>query len=610
VALAPSAQPAWARRLLGLILAAAALLAGGQGGSGQPATGAGVVPAGRAAANVAVVTIQDAIDSTTLASVRRRMQLAERAGADAIVFELNTPGGELGAVLGICDAIKSSRIKNTVAWVHPTAYSGGAVIALACREMVTSDPGTLGDALPIAVGAFNQINALPEHERQKFLSPLIAELVDSARRNGYDELLVQGIAARGVELWLVENSQSGRRMMINRAEYRLLFGADPADVPPALASAPALEESAGPAETPRISPGSPEQILERLRKRGRGRAPGTGQVPPPDPGDPNRYIPANPSMEPLSGAVTMQQELPSARPALSSTDRGSWRVVEYVSTGAGPLVFKAEQLRRYGLAKATVNDDRELMAFFGAKRLLRLDRSWSEGLVAFLTLFPVRGVLIVLFLVALFVEMTHPGLVLPGAISALALVALLAPPMLINLASWWEIGAIVSGLLLLALEIFVIPGFGVAGILGLLLLFGGLIGTFVPSGAFFDGGTRHQADLLYGITTLVLALACVAASMYFFSKHYRSLPIMSRLILRDAGVQEDSGDPLLAAMAEPGPGLKVGMTGTAITNLRPAGQVEIGGQLHDVVADLGYVPAGAAVRVSSVTPFRVGVEQV
>jgi membrane-bound serine protease (ClpP class) len=222
----------------------------------------------------------------------------------------------------------------------------------------------------------------------------------------------------------------------------------------------------------------------------------------------------------------------------------------------------------------------------------------------------VRGVLVVLFLLGLFIEMTHPGLVLPGGIAAAALIGLLAPPMLINLASWWEIAAIVSGVLLIALEIFVIPGFGIFGVIGLLLLFGGLVGTFVPEGAFFSDSPRQRSDMLYGVTTLVLSMASAGVLIYFAAKHFGSLPLLGRLVLKEGiTIDEDRGDPMLAAMATPSGGLKLGMTGRAVTTLRPAGQVEINGAIVDVVSDMGYISSGETVRITSVTPFRVGVEK-
>lgn len=158
---------AWASALL---LLAGAVIAQ----DAAPATPPSAVPAARQASNVAILTIEGPINAMTSRSIERRLRSAEDAGADAIVIEIDTPGGEVGAVLEICNAIKSSTIPNTVAWVRPDAYSGGAIIAIACREIVASDPASMGDALPITIGP-GGLQALPEAERQKILSPLISD---------------------------------------------------------------------------------------------------------------------------------------------------------------------------------------------------------------------------------------------------------------------------------------------------------------------------------------------------------------------------------------------------------------------------------------------------
>ena len=134
---------------------------------------ASAVPAARQSQNVAVLTIEGPINAMTARAIERRLRAAEDAGADAVVIELDTPGGEVGAVLEICNTIKSSSIPNTVAWIRPDAYSGGAIIALACREIVASDPASMGDALPIQIGP-GGLQALPEAERQKILDALSA----------------------------------------------------------------------------------------------------------------------------------------------------------------------------------------------------------------------------------------------------------------------------------------------------------------------------------------------------------------------------------------------------------------------------------------------------
>jgi membrane-bound ClpP family serine protease len=605
-----------ARAAASLFLLLLTLSGFGQGSASSPAGPAQIVPAARQARNVAIITIEGMIDEGTFRSVKRRFTIAERAGADAVVIELNTPGGEVGAVLGICTTIKASPIRNSVAWVHPTAFSGGAVVAIACREIVTSDPGTLGDALPVLMGPvlFSQ---LPEHEQQKMLSPLVAELVDSARRNHYDEFLVQGLVSRGVELWLVENKETGARLFINRDEYRAIFGEEPVSGVPTLPGAKTGEHEAK--LTSKYLPS--KQEIEKWFKGGGNRPDSKGAssaplAPPADPNDPKRFVSAAPGLSPIDGEVTDLMEakqhltgralLPLTRPVISSADRGRWNLVEFVSSGSGPFVFKADQLKRYSLASATIQNDEELRAYFGAKNLIRLQPTWSEGLVAFMTNQWVKAFLVVIFLLGLFVEMTHPGLVLPGAVSMCALVGLVAPPMLIDLSAWWTVAAILGGITLLALEIFIIPGFGVAGVLGLLLLFAGLVGTFVPSGSLFPDTPGQRNDMLFGVATLLMSVATSGILMYFVARHFGSLPVFNRLVLKDPTFDEDGGDELIAAMAT-GP-VRIGMSGTAVTPLRPAGRVQLGDRIIDVVSEVGYIPAGAPVKIIAVSDFRIAVE--
>jgi membrane-bound serine protease (ClpP class) len=263
---------------------------------------------------------------------------------------------------------------------------------------------------------------------------------------------------------------------------------------------------------------------------------------------------------------------------------------------------------RYGVADEKVRSDEELRAFFGAKHLMRLDQSWSEGLVAFLTLLPVRGLLLVIFLIGLFIEMTHPGAFMPGAIAVVALVGLVAPPLLIDLANWWQGAAILVGIVLIALEIFVFPGFGVPGVLGLLLVLGGLVGVFVPQGVTFPGTPLQERGLAAGAVTVLLSMMTAGVGMYFIARHFGSIPILGRLVLKDGPAEESSSDEMLLAMAETQGDVKVGTVGVAITPLRPAGRVDLDGRVVDVVAGIGFIPSGARVCVTGVSEFRITVE--
>ncbi|CAN5842271.1 hypothetical protein BH11PLA1_BH11PLA1_24370 [soil metagenome] len=616
--------------------AQAAGASGGAAGGAAP-MGGQTINAARYAERVAIITIDREIDAHTQASVERRMRKAVESGAQAIVFDLNTPGGELGAVLSLCNSIKACPIKNTIAWVHPTAYSGGSIVALACREIIVSDNATMGDSLVIAV-SFGMLNLLPEAERQKLTAPLLAEVVSSARLRGYDEQLVQGLVSLGVELWQIESVDApGTYLYVTASEYETLFGAEPARGPARLTGAAPLPEDMR-KNVEREAKAQADEAAAAARGDGGGgmrrerkpRNPDAGAIPRDE--DASPLVPASTTMAAgAKGAADRAVRGKSLRPVLTSADRGKWRLVERVSDGRGVFTMKPEQLFRYGLAQpanlggagagasgaaalnpanGTINSDEELKAFLGATTLARLDMNWAEHTAAALDHFIIKGVLIVVFLIAMFIEITHPGVVLPGCVAAAALLLLAAPMFFAGLAYWWALAAIVVGIGLLALEVFVLPGFGVFGIIALLALFAGLIGLILPAGSedLFPGGAGGGSSrLLLAVATLVLSCLTAGVGMFFLGKHFGSLPLLNRLILH---TPPNTGDaPLLAALGPAaGEGLSVGDEGEAVTPLRPAGRARIGGEMIDVVARDAWIAPGQGVRVVALEGMRTVVE--
>ncbi|MGD9692330.1 MAG: nodulation protein NfeD [Phycisphaerales bacterium] len=530
------------------------------------------VPAARAASNVVIITIDEPITSITAYSVKRRIAAAERLSADAIVFELNTPGGEVGAVLEICDAIKNSPIPNTVAWVNTQAYSGGAIIALACRETVVAEYASMGDAAPIAALPGLGLQSLPETERQKILAPLIAEVVDSARRRGYDEKLVQAFLSLGVELWLLENTLTGERLFADEAEYRRIFKSDP------------------PRTRARISSGA-------------SKAKPSPSSTSPAPSDSPEFQPAVPNIDPkLARQIDMGIDKPSERPDTSSINAADWRYVEYVSDGTTLLVLKSDDLKRYGLAAHTVRNDSELRAYFGATTLERLSISWSERAVTLLSSIYVKGALVAIFLIALFIELMAPGIGVAGLVAGACVLALVAPPMLIGAAAWWPVAAIFLGIVLILTELLAFPGLVVFAATGVISLFAGLVGAVV------NGPTSaSSAQIVQALAIVLLAFFVASIAMYFIGKAYGSFPVLNRLILQPAHDDEPDG-PSLAHDNDPHPVVHLHDLGLATNDLRPAGTAEFNGKLVDVVSDTGFIPANTPVRVISATRFRVAVE--
>ena len=551
----------------------------GQNANPQASTAA--VPAGRQADRVVIIPIRREINQVTAESVNRRLDIAEKARVDAVVFELDTPGGQVDAALQICTRIKRSSIRKTTAWINPNAYSAGVFIALACDDILVSPACTMGDAAPIQIAPGKGVSAPTGTLRAKIESPILAEIIDSARRHGYDEKLVQSFVVPEMELWLVENNSTGDRLFVDAREYQLIFGKKPE-------SRAIVHGLSG-----RKNPAGVTNFPGKLRPL-------------------FREIPRQPGVASPAEQIEMAQSLPRSRPELTEQDRGGYTLIEQVVDRNTLLTLKDYDILKYGLADGSAASEQDLVRHFGAKSIDVLDYAWSEKLTLFLTDWWVRGVLIVIMLIAGLVELSAPGVGLPGAIAAVCLVVLLAAPLMAGLAAWWEIAAIVAGVLLILAEMFVIPGFGIAGISGILLLFLGLVGTFIPNtpGHLLPATDEERNAALAGLATVLGAFFTVMVAGFFLSRHLGSFPIFRRLVLTAVVPRASEGGTLLTAMDPKlgGPAISVGDIGIVEHPLRPSGKARFGEDLLDVVTDEGFINAGEKVRVVSLTGFRVVVE--
>lgn len=542
------------------------------------------VPAYRQANTVAVLTIEGEIDLLTLRSIERRVSRAVRDGAGAIVLDIDTPGGRADATLDICNLLKdpSATPPNTVAWIHPQAYSAGTIISLACREIVVAPNATFGDAAPIQVVPIAGLIQMAPTERAKIEAPLLAEVIDSARRNHYDENLVQAFVSVGVELWMIENVETGERVIVDRGEYEVVFG----EAPP--------ENLTSVTPSASTSSGQRRAVAPFYQSMTRHAAEDTAED--------------TPSAEEIRAEIERQQDLPPSRTPLTAESRGKWRVLTQVVSDDRLLTVKAPESLFYGLSRKTIRNDDQLRRFFGAQTLIRYDRSWSESMVRVLVSFPVRIILIVIFLLALFIELAAPGVGVFGATAAIALLILVGAPYLTGLAQWWDILLVAVGILLILLEIFVIPGFGVSGLLGAGCLLVGLVGTFVSEDLRSAAG---QHELGTGVASVLAGLFTASVGIWFLSRHLESFSMFRRLVLQAevGGGPRERPVSLMQAAAPAEAGLAVGALGVAETDLRPAGRAQIDGRIVDVQSVGRYIERGSPIRVVSTGRYVIEVEE-
>ena len=505
------------------------------------------IPSWRQARQVAILPIEGPIDQVTATSLKRRMEEAVADGSDAIVFEINTPGGELMSTFEICRMIKYDAPENTVAWIHPFAFSAGTIIALACREIVISPDATFGDSAPVS-----PLGPIPEAERAKLESPILTEVIDSARRRHYDEQLVQAFISVGVELWLLRNTSTGQTVFVDAREYETLFGEPPArDI---------MEVSAPvEGEAPAVSP-----LFEAL---------------------------SSSSGEDISeDSLVFQQTLPSSRPRLDSGNAAEWTLVGQVVSDDRLLTLKPEDATRFGLVAGMVDDRSQLKRFMGAGSFRVYDQSWSEDLVQFLVSWPVRIVLVIIFLVCLFVEMLFPGTGLFAAGSVVSIALLIGAPALAGMADWWDLLAVLLGIILVAVELLLMPGVLIAGITGAILLMIGLVGTFV-SGDMTD--QEMQQGIIQGILVILTGSFASIMIIWLLSRSIDRNKMAHGFILRTQIGRES--DPAQVDDVTNAP--RIGDIGEARTPLRPSGRVQFDQTLHDAVSLGRWVEAGTSVRV-------------
>ena len=227
--------------------------------------------------------------------------------------------------------------------------------------------------------------------------------------------------------------------------------------------------------------------------------------------------------------------------------------------------------------------------------LIRIPTNWAESLVRFLTNPIVSSLLLSLGMLGLLAEVYTAGFGVPGTMGLVSLGLFFGGHYLVGLAGWEEALLIGAGLLFLALEIFVIPGFGIVGLLGMLGLGAGLFLSFLgrypaPADLWRAGSVLLLSLVLVGLGTVGMIL--LLPGMSFWSR----LRLGTRLA--DQPDAHTSQEPLTAFPA-------LGMEGITVTPLRPSGTGLFQGQRLDILSEGGYIPAATPVRIIHIEGNRL-----
>jgi membrane-bound serine protease (ClpP class) len=257
------------------------------------------------------------------------------------------------------------------------------------------------------------------------------------------------------------------------------------------------------------------------------------------------------------------------------------------------LTLSTNEALRVGFAKAAVAGEPELLQAIGlpGARVVSLEPNWAELMVRFLTNPIVAPLLLSLGLLGLVFEIKTGAFGLGGLISLVSLGLFFGSSFLVGLAGWEEVILLGLGLLALAVEVFVLPGFGAAGVLGLVSIAAAVMLAMI-------GASPSVADVTQALVVLGASLAITAAVAYAWIRHLPNSGRFSGLFLR-GGAHQSEGYIAAAPRAD-----LVGQDGVAVTDLRPAGTAQFGQERVDVVTEGEYVPQGRAVRVVRSEGYR------
>ena len=212
-----------------------------------------------------------------------------------------------------------------------------------------------------------------------------------------------------------------------------------------------------------------------------------------------------------------------------------------------------------------------------------------------------QAILIMLIIGGIYFELQTPGIGFPTAIAVTAAILYFTPLYLTGYAQNWEVLLFVLGLILIVFEIFVIPGFGVAGISGIILVFTALILALVGN-IHFDFSGLSGRQLFRAIMIVFAGIGMGLALIIYMSSRIGKPGIFSRvaLVSDQEGYMSVPMEPLTL----------VGQTGIASTVLRPSGKVQVGNDYYDAVSLKGFIEKGDEVIVRRYENFQLYVIKV
>ncbi len=280
--------------------------------------------------------------------------------------------------------------------------------------------------------------------------------------------------------------------------------------------------------------------------------------------------------------------------------------VEGVSDSSKVLTFTTSEAIRFGFCEGQAETIPDVMKIAGVQdyEIKEYKPTTLEKIIGFLVNPVLQSIFIMIIIGGLYFELQSPGVGFPLAASVVAALFYFAPLYLEGIAENWEIIVFVVGVLLLAVEIFAIPGFGVAGISGIILIVSGLALAMIDNIGFSFEFTFLGRFFKAIVIVVVSMVVSVIISLYLTKKAFK-VRSLSFLAL-DTSQNKQEGYIGVTNYQD----TLTGKTGVAVTVLRPSGKVEIEDEIYDARALTGYIEKGTDVKIIKYESGQVYVKKI
>ena len=247
---------------------------------------------------------------------------------------------------------------------------------------------------------------------------------------------------------------------------------------------------------------------------------------------------------------------------------------------------------KYGYCNGEANDLNEIIKQLGISQfsITTYESTWVDELISWLTNPTVSSILLLIIIGGLYFEFQHPGIGVPLFACIIGAILYFVPLYIDGLAENWEILIFIAGLILMLLEIFVVPGFGLTGISGIILIVTGLTLSLVRNNDL-DFSFTSGTDFLFALIRVSVVLLLAIVTGVFFGGSLFENKRIKKMVLTNSFENNNghqTNDWLL------------GKTGIAQTDLRPSGKVLIDSDVFEATADGTYISRNESILVTLV----------